>query len=238
MIRYLETPQLPEGKVRRIALGERYSPGLEPELDRLGIRVLPIPANPSLDVRIASHADLALLHLGGDRFAAAEGLLDDAVIPIYNKVPVDLCDSALNICIVGDWEIRCTKTAWTIPGDKRTPIPVRQRYTRCSVCIADSHSVITADRGIARACEAVGLDVLRITPGFFRLEGFSTGFIGGSSFKAAKDLMVFTGTLRGHPDEERIKSFLHVRGMDIHYLAGGPAADIGSAVLLMEEISV
>ena len=111
-------------------------------------------------------------------------------------------------------------------------VNIAQGYAKCSVCVVDGRSVITADRGIAKAALSAGLDVLTVTPGYIELEGFDCGFIGGASFKLAPDVMAFTGTLDGHPDRDAIISFLAVRGIKPLFLTGRPAFDIGSALPL------
>ena len=218
-----------------LALGERYVPILGKALEGRGIRCISIPVNPVLDERIASHTDLALLHLGNDRFAAASEIGINWDFPVFNKVPTYKNDCALNSCIAGEYWIGCLSTAAVIPKEK-TIIPVKQRYTRCSVCVVDEHSIITADPGIVRACKGK-LDVLCIEPGHIALPGFDYGFIGGASFKLSKREIAFTGRLDAHPDRERIEAFLRERKIKPVYLTDGVCFDCGSAVPLREEIS-
>lgn len=231
MIRFLETPQLPQGRVQRVALGQRYAPLLRTALSKQGVEILPLPDNPALDLRLRAHADLSLLHLGGAKFLGAAELCWDNLTVC--KIPTSLCDSALNCCAVGDLWLLCKATAaFKVEGKA---IYVRQRYTRCSVCIVDKHSIITADHGIARACQDA-LDVLEVCPGGIELPGYSTGFLGGASFKLDPETLAFTGTLDAHSDKARIEAFLRQRKVRPLYLTDGPCLDIGSAVLLQEEI--
>ena len=72
MTRYLEQPQLPLTSVTSVALGQRYVPDFAPQLESLDIEVLGISGPECLDYRLRDHADLLLLHTGGDRFLAAE----------------------------------------------------------------------------------------------------------------------------------------------------------------------
>ncbi len=233
---YLETPHLPRGRVVSAALGVRYAEALRGPLAALGVAVLPLPENPAVDARLASHADLELLHLGGPRFAAAAGLDMPRELPVFNTVPVDICDSALNCCAVGRFWFCCLRTAALIPADYE-PVCVRQRYTRCSTCVVDERSLITADRGIAAAAARHGLDALLISPGHIRLDGYDTGFIGGASFKLAPDRLAFTGSLETHPDGAAIRRFLSARDVEPVFLTAGELWDIGSAIPLQEEIS-
>lgn len=61
-------------------------------------------------------------------------------------------------------------------------IDVRQGYSKCSIAIVDERSIITSDRGIAKAITRSGhdIDCLLISEGYVKLRGFDHGFIGGT----------------------------------------------------------
>lgn len=75
--RYIKTPHLPEGKVGLCALGAKYRDLLEKPLVKRGISALWLPDNPNVDPRLAGHADLMLLHLGGARVVTTCSQLSD-----------------------------------------------------------------------------------------------------------------------------------------------------------------
>ena len=50
-----------------------------------------------------------------------------------------------------------------------------------------------------------------------------------------RKLLAFTGSLGAHPDGERIKEFLHSRGVEPLELTDGPLYDVGSILPLLEE---
>lgn len=109
-------------------------------------------------------------------------------------------------------------------------IHVPQGYTKCSTVIVDEQSIITYDRGIAKACSDVsGLDVLLITPGHVLLPGYDTGFIGGCSGRIGSEV-IFNGDLSAHPDFERIRSFIEDRGLKCTWFQQYPLTDIGSII--------
>jgi hypothetical protein len=78
------------------------------------------------------------------------------------------------------------------------------------------------------------MHVLRIAPGAVVLDGFPYGFIGGASFKISEKNLAFTGRLDGHPDCERILSFLREREIEPLFLTQEPIFDIGSAIPILE----
>lgn len=234
MNRFPEKPQLPSAAVTAVAIGKRYLWDFAPRLEHLGVEVFAVSGPECLDYRLRDHADLLLLHTGGDRFLAAEGIELHNNFTNINYVNLSRNDAALNICLLGTIWLGCPAYAAWRP-EKLKCIAVRQRYARCSTCIVDEHSIITADHGVATAAKANEMDVLEITPGHILLEGFNYGFIGGASFKLAADKLAFTGSLRYHPDEERILDFLKSRSIEPIYLREEPPVDIGSAVLLFEK---
>lgn len=107
-------------------------------------------------------------------------------------------------------------------------INVRQGYTKCSTVIVDESSVITYDEGIAKACSNYPeLDVLLIEPGHIVLEGYDTGFIGGTSGRLGKEV-IFNGNLELHPDFKRIRDFIEKRGLVCKWFPEYELTDIGS----------
>ena len=114
-------------------------------------------------------------------------------------------------------------------------IACKQGYARCSVCVVDENSIITADRGIAAAARKNGIDVLMIRPGFIALDGFPYGFIGGAAFKIAADILSFTGTLDRHPDKAAIEDFLSAKKIKPVYITHYPIFDIGGALPVTEK---
>ena len=108
-------------------------------------------------------------------------------------------------------------------------IDVKQGYAKCSIVVVDEDSIITYDEGIVHECENVGLSVLQISPGNVRLDGYSTGFIGGTSGKVGNEI-IFNGDLSLHPDFDRIKTFIEERGLILKYFPEYELTDIGSII--------
>lgn len=107
-------------------------------------------------------------------------------------------------------------------------IHVRQGYAKCNIVIVDETSIITADRGIYKACSGK-LDVLLVDPGHVALQGFPYGFLGGASGRV-EDEIIFNGNLKSHPDYEKIRSFIESRGLKVKYFSQYALEDIGSII--------
>ncbi len=107
-------------------------------------------------------------------------------------------------------------------------INVNQGYTKCNCVVVDGHSLITSDEGIDRTLQGYpDLHVLKIRPGFVRLEGFDYGFLGGASGRVGEEI-VFNGDLSAHPDCDAICRFIRSRGLRVKYFPNYPLTDIGS----------
>lgn len=231
--------------MRRILIGERYIPKLKNGLLRSGFSPIGIPDNPSVDDRLAGHADLSIFKVNDHQQIVAEFLIanelfvnqltnDYEIIPAKRKQSAKYPnDATLCGCIVGDWIIHnCDITdPEIIRCCRKKFLNVRQGYANCMICEVNEQTIISSDAGIAKAAEAAGLEVLIISPGSITLEGFDTGFIGGASF-TYRDTVFFTGSIIKHPDYERIINLISSKGKKAVYLSTEPVFDIGGAVIL------
>ncbi len=241
-MKYIETPHLPQGKVRLLAIGRRYRDRLSEPLEGLGIEVVWLPDNPSVDERLAGHADLSVLHLGRDKLVAAGdaivNLLSNrgftAIKAVNKQLAVYPGDISLNACIVGNCLIHNLKHSDPAIAGEFQRINVNQGYSKCSVCLLNDKAIITADAGISKSAALCGIEALLIKEGFVELGGFDYGFIGGASFKISNKLLAFTGVLDKHPDSSKILDFLSAHEIEPVFLTEMPIFDIGSAIPLVE----
>ena len=180
-----------------------------------------------VDPAISCHPDVFLCKMGA---------ADDA--RVFSAAAGDLGrdypqDCAFNAACTGKYFIHNLKAT-----NKRllaaaqamgmTLIDVRQGYTKCSTVIVDENAIITYDEGIAKACAKYpDLEVLLVSPGFVRLDGYDTGFIGGCSGRVGNEV-IFNGDLFAHPDFSRILPFIESRGLTCRWFADYKLTDIGS----------
>lgn len=251
MMRFVETPNLPVC-ADIVIIGEKYCKILQNSIKSLGINALFMPDNPYVDPRLSGHADLSVLHLGGDRLLLAPYLkgssfsrqLEDRGFDIQfadiEQSALYPNDAQMNVCILGDKVIYNPKTVpdtivkYLTIENGAIQVSSRQGYSRCSVCVVNDNAIITADEGICRSAKAHEIDVLKIRPGYIDLPGFDYGFIGGASFKLSDTKLAFTGGLDKHPDTERIIEFASLHNIDIVYITDKPAFDIGGAIPITE----
>lgn len=246
MNRFVDIPHLPQGYVCSVIIGEKYKSILQPALSRRGIDAIWLKDNLYVDSRLSGHCDLTAVHLGGNRLAVQEGYSRECEkisnIEIINTaIPREInypYDSELNFCIIGNRLIYNPKTAnkEVIEQIKTEKISCKQGYTRCSICVVDEDSIITADKCIAAKATAAGMNVLHVKENLVKLDGFEYGFIGGATFKLSKNELAFTGLINDYNEQNRIESFLKGHGVQAVYLTSKPLFDIGSAIPIIENI--
>ena len=227
-----------------LILGERYRSRLEGGLRKhTDEQILWLPDNPSLDPRLAGHADLSVFVYQTYLFSAEEEmpvLVKRITNTGYQPIPVAGLgkiypdDVKLCACWTGKHTFINTGTIseTILPYLTESLIEVTQGYTKCSICVIKENAIITSDKMICRKAIQNGLDALLIKPGCIELEGYDYGFIGGASFMIDHYTLAFTGKLHGHPDKDRIIEFITQQGLRCVYLTDEPIFDIGGAVRL------
>ena len=251
MSNYVEHANLPHN-AKRIIIGDQYKTLLDKALNELEIEPVYCPANPYVSKELSSHVDLSVLHTECNEIFLAPNLVSSqfseslqnagfkTIFPNVNMTQSYPNDSFFNICVLKKKFFYSPKVSErsiinSLIEKNFEPIPVKQGYCRCSVCIVNERSIITSDKGIASAAIENGINCLLISPGYIFLSGYEYGFIGGASFKTSDDKICFTGTLDCHPDKLQILAFLSSNNVQPVFLTNEPLFDIGSAVPLTEK---
>ena len=108
---------------------------------------------------------------------------------------------------------------------------VNQGYPNCSILKLNDKNVITADSGIARKLESLGINVLLINPGHIALPPYAYGFIGGAC-GVDRDKVYFLGNIKLHPDGERMEKFIREAGLIPVNLSDEPLVDLGGLMFI------
>ena len=105
-------------------------------------------------------------------------------------------------------------------------ISVKQGYPACSALALGDKAIITADRGLIRAAESVGIRGYEIEAGGISLPPYAYGFIGGAS--GVKDGVVyFIGDYKKHPSAKTIDLALDEQGYKGCSLSDEHLCDMG-----------
>jgi len=111
-------------------------------------------------------------------------------------------------------------------------VHVEQGYTKCSMAIVDENAIITSDYPIYKKLTRKGIDVLLISPGHIRLDGYDYGFIGGTCGNLSNDTIVFSGKFSKHPDSEKMMKFMEKYNKHIISLDNEELIDVGTIISL------
>ena len=247
-MKFIRNPNLPENEVKLIAVSSAAKDIIE-NLKSANITVIPVESCSNLPEGISSHADLQILHLGGNEILTSScsnkckkafedfGFSETECEKSLNSAYPDDC--LINAAILGNKIIINTK----IIDEKLTNfvnnksmevIGVKQGYAKCSTLIIEKDAIITADRGIAEAANDHGVEVLTINDENIFLKGFNKGFIGGCGGMIEKHLLGTSGNFKTLKDFDNIKDFLRNRNIYIENLGGYDVIDIGGILPLCE----
>lgn len=246
---FIRKPNLPINTVSSVIASAQYSSRIG-ELSRMGISIIKIP--PTIDVIGAEkyHADISMIHIGGNNIIVAKNnqYLTDILISSGFNVKLSYSEisgaypkcTALNALVLNkvlicrskslDLELYnyCTKNNLRI-------INVNQGYTRCSVAVVAENAIITSDTGIYNACIENKIDALKIDAGYIEIDGYDYGFIGGTCGKLSKDILAFCGRVEYHKDFEKMKAFALNYGVRLLSLSNDILFDIGSILPVIEK---
>ncbi len=214
-------------------------------LKQIGYSVLLTKRLNSVYEAISGHVDIQICKVGSKYICEPtvydyyrEMIKDEYLISgkkeLKNEYPEDI---AYNICTFNSVAIHNFKYTDTIVSEELklnsyNLINVKQGYSKCSICKITENAFITADENIYRTAIQNNFDVLKINPGYIKLEGFEYGFLGGASGLIEKNILAVNGTLKKHPDYNNIKSFCNNYNVDILELSNETPEDVGSILKL------
>ena len=242
MSRFITTPNLPDGKISLAAAGNY--PEIIRALHNMGIRTLSLESS-ILPEEVSRHQDMLLCHTGENEIFLSpefspvslteEGFTVRHTAPLGDTYPHDV---KLNVAVSRDFFVVNPKTADTALSEAltlsgRRAIPVKQGYSKCSLCMVTENAVITEDPSIYEALSSTDIDTLLISKGDIYLSDTHCGFFGGSTGKLSSDTLAVTGSLSTHRDGEKIKDFCKKHGVSILELTQNKIIDVGGILPLL-----
>ncbi len=230
---------------KRIVIDYRAHKETIEELERMGFKIIPTLKVPFLYDAINGHADIQIFKTESCIITAPEvfdyykNILTDIDVikgskSLQSEYPHDI---AYNCADVGNYLI-CKRLYTTIEiieyglRYKKKILNVNQGYSKCSICIVNENTLITADKSIAKICRENKIDVLEIDEGHIELKGMNYGFIGGATGLIDKSTLAVNGEIKTHPNGKDIISFCKNHNIDIVELRKGTLYDIGSIFTL------
>lgn len=245
---FLKHPNLPTCKVSCVVMSD-YILELVKEMQNYGIYVIsPDKLNNVAGIE-AYHADMSICHISDSKFMIAQNNIK--LIKKLNLINADITLSsnkicgkypnivALNVCIFGDNLIAnlnytdkkildfCLENNFNI-------LHTNQGYAKCSSAIISNNALITSDESIYRLCKNNKIDVLKISNGGIKLDGYNYGFIGGTCGFIDKNTLAFSGNIKLHKDYLNIKDFAKNYNINLLSLSNEMLYDIGGILPIME----
>lgn len=248
MMKFIEKPNLPKGKVTTVICGTEDEKILS-YFERNGISVIRNAPNGYIDPSVSIHADMAAIHLGADCIivdksqTALSAKLKSQGMSVFEtkeRISGDYPqDIALNFTLIGDkmfGKIPFADEVLMKEAEAFEKVSVNQGYCKCSVLVVDEKALITDDEGIRRKALEKGIDSILVSKGDVSLDGHPYGFIGGASGKITEDTVIFFGDVENHRDFEKIKAFLSSHGCFYECTDKEALRDIGGMIPLCEEM--
>lgn len=202
-----------------------------------------LPSWNALPTPVCAHPDMLTAKIGRSLLIHAEYLkgravLDRIGIPyLLSSAPVGKAypeDIRLN-CLAADTfflsnEKYISREALALADEQGLRrIHVKQGYAKCS-CACAGNAIATMDRGIAKAVNSVGADVLLLNPSVIGIEAYDTGFIGGASVLLDENTLGFFGKIEDLKGYSALADFFGARGVRLVSLGREPLFDYGGAV--------
>ena len=248
MIRFVQVPNLPQGKVKAGIISGKNKKIIE-LLEVYGVSPIFTQTNVNIDNNIASHADINIHHFENNIFlvdSCQKQLIKDlkklhadiltVQESVYGKYPFDcrLNFARIGNVLIGKSGVCDNHLKEYCEANGIDIINVNQGYCKCSTCIVNESSIITDDPSIKKAADAAGIDSLFISKGDIRLNGYHYGFIGGASTLIDKNKLLFFGNLKAHTDYQNIIRFCHKHDCDIVFDESFELTDVGGMIPVLE----
>jgi len=251
VMNFINVPNIPERRVRLAMVDGRISPSLEAGFCKMGIELIKTEPHLALYPAISFHPDAVFHHLGERRIVYAPGasekvlraLLDRGFLlvkgetELYSKYPGSV---RYNAARVGNLVFHNTKYTDKVLKENFFKmdielVHINQGYAKCAISVVDENSIITMDRGIAKAAEKKGVDVLVVEEDKILLPGFENGFIGGCTGLIDKGKWAVSGDVRKLKSYKIIEDFLLKKGVEAVSLADESVVDIGTIIPLLTD---
>ncbi len=215
-------------------------------IQSMGVDVFADYCNLSVDKRISDHADVSYFFDSQDTLFVSKSVEDtiDSFRDVYKNVVIVQDEQTENYPF--DVQLNCVAVGKHFICNKKTVskqilehmknlgfeiINVNQGYTKCSVLPVTENAIITDDSSVYDVCQKHNIDVLLISKGNIKLQGFPYGFIGGTGGKISVNKILFNGDIRNHCDYDKIEMFLKQHNID-WVCTEGELIDIGSILPL------
>lgn len=250
MIKRIENPNVPSGRVFEVIIGEKYKDTIS-ALEKVGIKCLSVACCTNVHPFLECHTDLQFCHVDENTVFLSnyqDKLKNEMMqrgfkcFEINDNLSANYPnDVLLNSVVIGKYVIcnvhTIDKNLLTFFEENNfILIHVKQGYTKCSTVVISNSAIITDDEAIGLKAQENGIDSLIVSKGSVKLDDFNYGFIGGCCGMISNKTLAVNGNLKYHTDFESICAFTFKHGVKILNLFDKPLEDIGSIIPITEDI--
>lgn len=219
-------------QVRAIIVSYKVSKQMKEFLKQKGIKVISTCRSPNLPEFIDDHPDLQIHPISFNKFLVDKDLFnyykrvlsefDIELIKSLNSIgPKYPLDSLLNVARISNYyihnDIIDERLKMELDQLFLHHIFVKQGYSKCSTLNINYDTIITQDMGIHKKILSLGLNSHLISPGSIKLDGYSTGFIGGCGGMISKDQLLLSGDPSEYRYLDELKDILSIYNISIIY---------------------
>ena len=239
-------PNLPQKSARLCIVSGKNKKAVR-ALEQRGIICCQTRPSKSLSAPVADHPDMLVLPLKAGRCLICSDQKELIKRMAQFQIETVSCsalkpgypsETLLNSLLFGNLLVGGTASLGYLESfeTKCSAVPVKQGYARCSVIPVTEKAAITADKGIAAALQALGIEILLIRPETgILLKGYQYGFIGGCCGKISAHELAFCGDFNQLEQHREIEQFLARYDVVPVSLTQEPVQDIGGILTLCEE---
>ncbi len=234
----------PDGLTGRAnaVFGSRLIPAnIERNLNSLGVKLIRLSPSKGISGETRYHADTLVCCV-----KPGVWVCDPAVRAEYMNELLITGKTALSGGYPSDCAYNCFVSDGVAYGGKNADVVIKesvesfitvaQGYAKCSTVVLGGGRFITSDPSVATALTDSGKEVLKVSNGGIRLNGYSCGFIGGCTGVLANNILAVTGNAELLADYSAIRYFCAVFGINVISLSEDPPYDYGGLLPVTETV--
>jgi len=241
-------PLVPKTRGNLVIVDARVGNDIIGGLEKLGLHIIKTTSCDEVHESISYHPDIQVNILDRENIIVAPNVADYYLEKFKDfKLNIIVGETSLGLeyprdipynlarignCALHNFKYTDKLLLNRLKEEKLELVNVRQGYTKCSLGLIGEKEGITSDIPIYNKLTRLGYDILLIKPGYIKLPGQKYGFIGGSMGTLAGDKVVFSGSLKNHPDCHRIEKFLEKHEKQGIFLSSQEIIDIGTIMFL------
>ena len=241
-------PFIPQAKAKAVIIDGRAEKTITDSLEKLNIKVLKTIKCKDVDESISYHPDIVMHPINHNTVIIAPNVYDfyeeelnslgikaiKGETNLEKKYPRDIAYNVARLkgAAIHNFKHTDEKLKFYLKKENLEFININQGYSKCSLSIVDETSGITADKYMCKSLTEIGYDILLINPGHIYLEKQNYGFIGGATGNLSHNTILFTGSLKDHPDCGEIISFINKKNLNMIFLSSSKIVDVGTIMTL------